>query len=57
MNLLNSLNNNPKPKTLIKEYLKYIIVGGLAFLDESGNPRAMRVVMWTGYAGPEWVWP
>jgi len=29
----------------------------MAFLDESGNPRAMRVVMWTGYAGPEWVWP
>ena len=26
-------------------------------LDKSGNPRAMRVVMWTGDAGPGWVWP
>lgn len=27
------------------------------FLDESGNPRAVRVVVGTGYVGPEWVWP
>ena len=29
----------------------------MEFLVESGNPRAMRVVMGTGYAGPGWVWP
>lgn len=29
----------------------------LCYLDESRNPLAVRVVMWTGYAGPEWAWP
>ena len=27
------------------------------FLIKCGNPRPVGVVMWTGYAGPEWAWP
>ena len=61
-----SLLENPirtNLQTVIREYTEHRL--NLAIkareprtpLDESGNPRAMRVVMWTGYAGPEWVWP
>ncbi|MEJ2723886.1 MAG: hypothetical protein P8175_04415, partial [Deltaproteobacteria bacterium] len=29
----------------------------MSFLVVCRSPRPVGVVMWTGYAGPEWAWP
>lgn len=43
---------------LILKVFILVIIGHLAkYLLRNRKPRPVGVVMWTGYAAPEWAWP